>query len=142
MGLASLRPHVPVVELVPQHRLVAHDQTETEKEVRQARHQKPPVESLRGGGVSDLAALLVGTPRKCMASLHRNSLTDERMTARPSPDLPQVVRKERVRGGKGCSEPRNASQTLNMEFSRILSAVVPKLRRSFDGFRVLDVGVA
>lgn len=36
---------------------------------------------------SHLAALLVGTPRECMASLHRNSLTEERITARPSPDL-------------------------------------------------------
>jgi len=36
---------------------------------------------------SYLAALLVGTPSACMASLHRNSLTDERTTARPSPDL-------------------------------------------------------
>jgi len=34
-----------------------------------------------------LRALLVGTPRKCMASLHRNSLTEERITARPSPAL-------------------------------------------------------
>lgn len=34
-----------------------------------------------------LAALLVGTPRKCIASLPRNSLTEERITARPSPDL-------------------------------------------------------
>lgn len=34
-----------------------------------------------------LRALLVGTPRKCMASLQRNSLTEERITARPSPDL-------------------------------------------------------
>lgn len=37
--------------------------------------------------VMNLKALLVGIPRKCMASLHRNSLTEERITARPSPDL-------------------------------------------------------
>lgn len=46
-----------------------------------------------GVSTSDLAALLVGTPRKCMASLPRNSLTDERITARPSPDLHSRWRK-------------------------------------------------
>lgn len=40
-----------------------------------------------GVSISHLAALLVGMPRKGMASLPRNSLTDERITARPSPDL-------------------------------------------------------
>ena len=29
----------------------------------------------------------VGTPKKCMASLHKNSRIDERKTARPSPIL-------------------------------------------------------
>lgn len=49
-----------------------------------------------------------------MASLHRNSLTDERMTARPSPDLPQVVRKERVRGGERMS--RTKERQPNLEY--------------------------
>jgi hypothetical protein len=32
-----------------------------------------------------LSARVVGMPRACMASLHRNSRMDERSTARPSP---------------------------------------------------------
>lgn len=78
-----------------------------------------------------------------MASLHRNSLTDERTTARPSPDLRAGFQKRASeKGGKDVPGQRNTSQTLNMEFSQILSAVVPKLPRSFDGFRVLDVDAA
>ena len=41
-----------------------------------------------------LAALLVGIPRECIASLHKNSLTEERSTALPSPFLGQI----RVKG--------------------------------------------
>lgn len=51
---------------------------------------------------SDLAALLVAMPSACMASLHRNSLTDERTTARPSPALRH---REAVRNYITLSEP-------------------------------------
>lgn len=74
-----------------------------------------------------------------MASLHRNSLTDERMTARPSPDLQSSLEKWTVRKRKMKQTNKHAGQTWNTEFSRILSAAVPKLRRSCGGFRASAV---
>ena len=44
----------------------------------------------RNTGMSDpttAKALDVGTPKACMASLHKNSRMEERKTARPSPIL-------------------------------------------------------
>lgn len=79
-----------------------------------------------------------------MASLHRNSLTDERMTARPSPDLhshfQQITSDEEENNvPKQNKTNKHSSPTLNTEFCRIPSAVAPKLHRSFGGDRALAV---
>lgn len=78
-----------------------------------------------------------------MASLHRNSLTDERMTARPSPDLhsnfKQITSDEEENNVP--KQNKHTSPTWNTEFSRIPSAVAPKLHRSFGGDRALAAGM-
>ncbi|TNN57155.1 hypothetical protein EYF80_032585 [Liparis tanakae] len=71
---ASMKPNGPFCEPRPRTRRSLDTWT------RSAASRPSP-------GGPHLAALLVGTPRDCMASLHRNSLTEERITARPSPDL-------------------------------------------------------
>lgn len=141
-GLASLRLHVSIIEPIPQHRLVAHDQTEMvgRKRGETGASSQLPIKSFREPTSppcwlecpGSAWPRCTGTPSRTSGRRRGRLLTCVR-----------VFRKERVReGGGGVPEQRNTGQTLNMEFSRILSAVVPKLHRSFDGFRVLDVDVA
>lgn len=140
-GLASLRLHVSIIELIPQHRLVAHDQTETvgRKRGETEASPQPPVKSFQGPTSppcwwerpGSAWPRCTGTPSQTSGRRRDRLLTCAGRQRRASEE-----------GAGGVPGKRSTSQTLNREFSRILSAVVPKLHRSFDGFRVLDVDVA
>lgn len=112
-GLASLRLHVSIIELIPQHRLVAHDQTETvgRKRSETEASSQPPVKSFQGPTSppcwwerpGSAWPRCTGTPSQTSGRRRDRLLTCEK-----------VVREERVRRGWG-EGPRKKEHQSDLE---------------------------
>jgi hypothetical protein len=74
------RRHLEVAEAHERRRHAAHDRARLGARIAVVEH----VAHHRLAGAHQDSARVVGTPRWCIASLHRNSRSEERSTARPS----------------------------------------------------------